>query len=77
MPSYRANPVYRAIAAVLDQHRIAYVLVHGGRHDSICFDYGGRALRVILPQSPSDRRAPVNARAFVRRLLRQTQEIRP
>jgi hypothetical protein len=68
----RANPVYRAIVGVLDHHSIAHEMRRGSRHNSVHFMHGGRAHRVIVPQSPSDHRGPANARCFIRRLLRIT-----
>jgi hypothetical protein len=66
----RTNPVYRSIVAVLDQHGIDFSLRRLGKHASVCFAHGGRQHKVVLAVSPSDRRAPANARSYVRRLLR-------
>jgi hypothetical protein len=68
------NPVYRAVAAVLDEMNIPHLLSYGGRHDSVRFSHAGRTFRVIVPKSPSDRRATANARAFIRRLIRQQDQ---
>jgi hypothetical protein len=53
----RSNPVYAAVAAVLIQHGVAFSVQRGRKHPSVRFIHGGRAHRVVMPASPSDRRA--------------------
>lgn len=65
--------VYRAVVGVLDAAGIAHRVERGGKHASIRFEHGGRERRIIVPLSPSDHRAPLQARAFVRRLLRAVE----
>jgi hypothetical protein len=67
----RTNPVFCAVASVLDRHGIAFELQHRGKHPRVLFTHGGRMHRVVVPASPSDRRAPLKAKAFIRRILRQ------
>ncbi len=66
------NAVFAAVAFELDQRGIAFEVQRRGKHPSVHFDHGGKTHRIVLPLSPSDRRAPVNARAFVRRILKET-----
>ena len=67
----RTNPSYQAVTAALDAAGIAFAIRPGGKHASITFTHNGQPHRIIVPQTPSDRRAWLNARSHIRRLLRQ------
>lgn len=42
----------------------------GGGHRKLLFSFGGRMHNVFFPSTPSDRRASLNMRSFIRRELR-------
>ena len=65
------NPVYLAVARVLNDANIPHRRLHRSKHEAVQFDLDGNLFSVIIPVSPSDRFAPRAARAFVRRILRQ------
>jgi hypothetical protein len=70
-----SNPVYRAMIGVLDMHRIPHRVEHrGGKHPALVFSHEGESHNVIFADSPSDWRAPKQARAYIRRLLRRSDE---
>jgi hypothetical protein len=48
---------------------VAYEHGHGGRHDFVWFAINGRTHTVPISLSSSDWRAPLNARARVRRMI--------
>jgi hypothetical protein len=61
------------VRAELDQHEIDYTLKRtGSGHQKLTFPVKDRSkdLTMILAYSPSDHRAPLNARARIRRYLR-------
>jgi hypothetical protein len=62
----RAALVRTLAEAGIDEFRFSM----GGRHPRLRFEIAGKSSVVILPSTPSDRRAVLNARAFVRRLVR-------
>ncbi len=66
----RKNECLIAITDELDDAQIAYVVQTGGKHLQILFTLNGRDRKCICPVSPSDRRAPRHARAYIRRVLR-------
>jgi hypothetical protein len=63
------NECLRAVTAELDSHRLPYRIDLRGKHIRIRFGTNFE-LTQIVPASPSDRRAPLNARADVRRAIR-------
>jgi hypothetical protein len=71
----RRNEVLLAITNVLDEAMVAYVVRHGGKHLQVVFTVNGRNQKCICPVSPSDVNARHNARAHVRRMLRETAPI--
>ena len=63
------NPVTDAVTAELDRHGIPWTYEHRGKHGAILFDVSGRERFYIVPGTPSDGRAPMNAVSQVRRML--------
>lgn len=59
-----------AIVAVLDAEHIPWRVVPGGKHHKIVFTVNGKKLWHTVSCTPSDRRAPLNAAAMVRRQIR-------
>ncbi|RTL52909.1 MAG: hypothetical protein EKK40_07105 [Bradyrhizobiaceae bacterium] len=49
---------------------IAAKVEHGGKHVAIKWEHGGRERTYYTAATPSDRRAPLNVRSDIRRLLR-------
>jgi hypothetical protein len=66
----RKNPVFAAISRELDGAGIRYVRVHRGKHLSVVFHLNGRRRCIIYSASSSDKRSGLNARGYVRRMLR-------
>ena len=64
------NEVRDSVEKLLDAAGIAHRFVPSGRHAKVLFEHNGRPEFVVVPNSPSCRRAAANARSFVRRLLR-------
>jgi hypothetical protein len=52
-------------------------LKHGGKHPRLIFDYRGRRRFFVCPSTPGDHRGVANARAELRRLLRQIRSAEP
>ena len=67
----KKNPVYEAISRELDDAGIRHTRLQRGKHQAVEFDIGGERQLLIMPGSPSDWRAPRNARGHLRRVLRQ------
>ena len=67
----RKNPVYEAIARELNDAGILHTRSERGKHEAVEFETDGRRQLIIVSRSPSDWRAPRNARSHVRRVLRQ------
>jgi hypothetical protein len=67
------NPCLEAVLRELEAVGIRDVeQIHGGKHWQVRWRVNGHGLRVYsVPCSPSDWRSPYNARAQVRRLLRE------
>jgi hypothetical protein len=53
------------------------VITHSTRHNVLTFTVGEQRHRVSFSSSPSDFRAPLNAKADVRRILRAAGVIQP
>ena len=66
----RSNPCLRAMSGVLRDHGIPYSIRHGGKHPHIVFKVGERCFERAIPASPSDYRSALNARAQMRRLMK-------
>jgi hypothetical protein len=66
-----SSPVYKAVAAELDHHNIAYRVKYSSKHPAVVFDYNGRSHNVFFSLSARNWRAPVQTRAIVRRILRE------
>jgi len=60
----------RLVQELADLGVKAYV-VPGKKHDRVVFERGGRRWTYFTASTPSDLRAEANARAGVRRLLKQ------
>ena len=67
----RRNECLLAITGVLDEAQVAYIVKHGGKHLHVLFAVNGRNQKCICPVSPSDVNARHNARAYIRRKLRE------
>jgi hypothetical protein len=67
----KKNEVYDAVVRELDDAGIRHTRSHRGKHEAVAFVIGGQQQLIIVPASPSDWRAPKNARCHVRRVLRQ------
>lgn len=67
----RSNPVRRELVAMLDSLGIAWREGEQRKHGCIVVTVKGAERRLVYPGSPSDHRAPLNARAKARRLLRE------
>lgn len=60
-----------AVTTELRAAGVDYQVEHGGKHPQVRFALNGRSMMCTVPFSASDWRAHRNARAGVRRLLRQ------
>lgn len=70
MAGYRASPIYQAISAELDAAGISYNIERGRKHWRLIAEVAGKPFPFILSLSPSDHRAPANARTLARRVIR-------
>ena len=61
--------VHDAVTMLRDRGFIP-IVSNGGRHLRVCWFDGGRRYTLFIPASPSDRRARLNSRAVLRRILR-------
>jgi len=66
-----ANYVADIVTNELDKRGLDYRLSHRSKHLQLQFVAAGRSYIYILPHTSSDWRAAHNARADVRRMLRQ------
>lgn len=46
----------------------------GTNHPSVVFEVNGKALRIVFPSSPSDRRGSKNLRSIARRIIAKAKE---
>ena len=69
--SMKRNPVHEVISRELDNAGIRHTRLQRGKHEAVEFDINGERQLIIVGGSPSDWRAPHNARSHVRRVLRQ------
>lgn len=60
-----------SIISILEGRGITYRVDHRGKHPALTFICGGKAHRVSMSWTSSDRRARLNARALVRRILKR------
>jgi hypothetical protein len=65
------SPFVREAVAALGARGHAVDVTIGGRHLKISWVVQGRKRLLVVGQTPSDRRADKNARATLRRLLRE------
>jgi hypothetical protein len=56
--------------------RGAHFVATNGNHRRLVFSYGNTEHSLVLANTPSDRRAAANARAYLRRLLRTIGALR-
>ena len=54
----------------LDESGRPWELEVGGKHNRLLYVVGGRTLVAILPTSPSDHRAALNFRSYIRKTIR-------
>lgn len=72
--SIRGNPVYQAVERVLAEAGIAFTVDLNRRHPRMCFELDGAAVSFVIPKTPSDVRAPLNAASQIKRMLRGAAE---
>jgi hypothetical protein len=58
------------VGAVLDKAGIPYAIDKGRKHVKVRWEIGGKAFFYSCAATPSDRRAGLNCRCAVRRILR-------
>lgn len=73
MSSYRANPVFQAMAQVCDDNGLLYQVEVGKKHCKMVVDIAGKPAISTFSVSPSDWRAPRIARSLVRRRIRENE----
>jgi hypothetical protein len=64
------NPCFDAVSGELTAAGVRFTRSTRGKHEAVEFEIRGRHQFIIVPASASDRRAWLNARAHVRRVLR-------
>ena len=67
----KGNDVTETIVRELKLHGITPTLMNGGKHNKILWEAEGNKRVYVAPITPSDFRARLNARAEVRRMLRE------
>jgi len=67
----RGNTCVQAIADELEQVGLHYEILPGRRHPRVCWQAAGRKRTMFVPGTASDWRSSHNARALVRRWLRE------
>jgi hypothetical protein len=67
----KKNPALAAALAEFERHGIAVSVKQGRRHLILRWSIGGRPYSLGISTTPSDWRAPVEARCQVRRMFRQ------
>lgn len=65
------NQIEQTLKQELDRVGVPYEIVRRGKHPQIVFTVGPQVMRYFFPSTASDCRAIANARAGVRRMLRQ------
>jgi hypothetical protein len=71
--SSRANGIVRMTLDMLKARGFTPTVSNGGKHLKIKWHDGGRNFCVVVSRSPSDRDAVHNARATLRRILRNKE----
>jgi hypothetical protein len=69
----RANGIVRMTVDMLEARGFTPTIKNGGKHLKIRWHDGNRSFTVIVSRSPSDRRAINNARATLRKILRNSE----
>jgi hypothetical protein len=70
MTSPRTNDLVRDATELLATHGFTPIVTNGGKHLKIRWFDHGRRYTLIVPATPSDKRARLNSRAVLRRILR-------
>jgi hypothetical protein len=66
----RGNGIVRMTLDLLKENGFTPTVRNGGKHLKIRWHDGNRSFTVVVSRSPSDRKAAKNARATLRRILR-------
>ena len=66
----RARELVDDAVAILAAHGFTPIVTNGGKHLKIRWFDHGRRYTLTVPASPSDKRARLNSRAVLRRILR-------
>jgi hypothetical protein len=66
---FRRNAALAAVLAALDAVGVRPASITKNKHLKVRWSHQGRTHTTVIPASPSDRRAALNATAFVRRQL--------
>jgi hypothetical protein len=61
--------IYQALEKVLNEEGLPFRVEHGGKHPRLVISVNGRDEFVVCSASPSDRRAHLNAAAFLKRRI--------
>ena len=64
------NACINAVISELEAVGLKPVLMHGGKHQTVCWQHNNTGRKFVVPTSPSDWRAPMNARSDIRKILK-------
>lgn len=73
----RAHDILTAVCGELQKAHIKPVLKRSRKHIKVVWDAGTKPQQFIVPSTPSDHRSLMNARAEVRRMLKETAHLLP
>jgi hypothetical protein len=71
----RYAPFAREAIVILGEHGHAADIDTAGKHFKIFWQVNGRKRLLVIAKTPSDRRADLNARSTLRRLLREEERL--
>jgi len=66
----RATELVRDAVTLLQEHGFLPTVSNGGKHMRVRWFDRGRRYTLYVPATPSDKRARLNSRAILRRILR-------